>query len=74
MATETRVPSKCPECQRLTVDNKQHCEDYKSQKWANHCLAMTCNNPLCKYTYYFIGDRIAGYYPNGIKPKQPGAL
>ena len=43
MTAETTVPPRCPNCGRLTVDNRQHCPEKQPSKWATHCAAITCN-------------------------------
>ena len=49
---EANVPPKCPECGRLTVDNRRHCkpqdEPGAMEFWASKCLTMTCS---CGVTY-----------------------
>lgn len=53
------VPAKCPECGRLTVDNKRHCKaddaPGNAAFWAKSCLTMTCR---CGVTY-----AAHGHYP-----------
>lgn len=42
MTAAAIVPAQCPNCGRLTVDNRQHCPDMPASQWARVCLAMTC--------------------------------
>lgn len=42
MTIETYVPPACPNCGRLTVDNRQHCTNQTPARWVTHCAAMTC--------------------------------
>jgi len=37
------LPPNCPNCGRLTVDNRRHCTNQTPAQWATHCTAMTCN-------------------------------
>lgn len=48
MAEITLLP-KCPECGRLTVDNRQHCPEKTTAQWAKCCQMMVCAK--CGYTY-----------------------
>ena len=56
---ETNVPPRCPECGRLTVDNRRHCkptdEPGNVAFWAKSCLTMSCT---CGVTY-----AAHGHYP-----------
>ena len=36
------LPPRCPNCGRLTVDNRQHCTNQTPARWVTHCAAMTC--------------------------------
>ena len=46
---ELALLPKCPQCDRLTVDNKQHCPEKSSAQWAKCCQIMICID--CGYTY-----------------------
>ena len=39
----TQVLPKCPDCGRLTVDNRQHCAEKKPAAWAKSCQWIVCN-------------------------------
>ena len=59
MSATSTIPPRCPECGRLTADNKRHCkpEDVPGNAsfWARHCLTVTC---ACGVTY-----SSTGHYP-----------
>lgn len=38
---ETNVPPRCPDCNRLTVDNRQHC-NRSTMAWQRTCALMQC--------------------------------
>jgi hypothetical protein len=55
MATELLLEPRCPNCDRLTVDNKQHCPEKSSARWAESCHWIKCvgikDGRLCKQVY-----------------------
>ena len=60
----TNAPAKCPECGRISIDNRRHCKPKDEPGavafWSKHCLTYVC---ICGTTY-----ASHGHYRSEVRP------
>lgn len=65
---EFTLPPKCPNCDRLTADNKNHCPEKSPAKWASLCQWVVCQGKRIDKTKGLI-DCATTYGPRDHFPR-----